>query len=303
MEPVDFGDPRSGPLLAPYATAVDISSLKGRIGEAFVESILRQSGFKVSRLGRESQVQQLLKTGGSEFLPDFLIWKPADQSNDGLPLHRLLSVEVKYRSNVEEYLRRFGEDLISRVGEHWRELYLVFVTDHPAAGRSCFQVLDFRESSPDAPLGTMDLCEARAFGISKSIVEEHEGLVRQLFSPLSARSLGPGELRKPPARISSDRGSSIQPPPHRCFRPDVSSVRLRRRPSNTPAKLYAPKGIDSRWGLRPLLEASRVDAFHSVTTFDLVRQPVRDQTLNEHEQQPRVATSLTSPSLLDRSIR
>src|SRR5437870_12428796 len=95
MEPVDFGDPRSGPLLAPVRHAVDISSLKGRIGEAFVESILRQSGFKVSRLGRESQVQQLLKTGGSEFLPDFLIWKPADQSRDGVPLHRLLRVEVK----------------------------------------------------------------------------------------------------------------------------------------------------------------------------------------------------------------
>ena len=107
-----------------YASMVDISSLKGRIGEAFVESILRQSGFKVSRLGRESQVQQLLKTGVSEFLPDFLLWKPADQSRDGLPLHRLLSVEVKYRSNVEEYLRRFGDELISRVGEQWSELYL-----------------------------------------------------------------------------------------------------------------------------------------------------------------------------------
>ena len=89
----------------------------------------------------------------------------------------------------------------------------MFVTDHPATGRSCFQVLDFRESSPDAPLGTLDLYEARAFGISKNIIEEHETLVRQLFSPLSARSLGPGELRKPPAMISPDRGSSIQPNP------------------------------------------------------------------------------------------
>jgi hypothetical protein len=195
------------------ATAVDISALKGRIGEAFVESILRQSGYKVSRLGRESQVQQLLKTGGSEFLPDFLIWKPADQSRDGVPLHRLLSVEVKYRFNVEEYLRRFGDDLISCVGEQWSELYLLFVTDHPAAGRSCFQVLDLRESSSDAPLGTIDLSEARAFGVSKSVIEEHEGLVRQLFSPLSARSLGPGELRKPSARIPPHRGSSVQPDP------------------------------------------------------------------------------------------
>src|SRR5437879_8545598 len=106
---------------------VDISSLKGRIGEAFVESILRQSGFKVSRLGRESQVQQLLKTGVSEFLPDFLLWKPADQSRDGLPLHRILSVEVKYRYNVEEYLRRFGYEAFFRVEARLGGLCLRYV--------------------------------------------------------------------------------------------------------------------------------------------------------------------------------
>lgn len=200
-----------GPLLARAPFVVDISSLKGRIGEAFVESILRQSGFKVSRLGRESQVQHLLKTGAGEFLPDFLIWKTADQSIDGVPLHRLLSVEVKYRSNVEEYLRRFGDALFSHVGEQWSELYLVFVTDHPAAGRSCFQVIDLRESSPDTPLGTIDLCEARAFGISKRVIDEHEGLVKELFLPLSGKSLGLNDLRKPPARISHDSETSGPP--------------------------------------------------------------------------------------------
>jgi hypothetical protein len=106
-----------------------------------------------------------------------------------VPLHRLLSVEVKFRSNVEEFLRRFGSDLITRVGEQWRELYVIFVTDHPAAGRSRFQVLDFQESSTDAPLGTIDLHEAQVFGISKPIIEEHERLVRQLFSPLNSPSI------------------------------------------------------------------------------------------------------------------
>lgn len=192
---------------------MDISGLKGRIGEALAESILRQSGYKVSRLGRESQVQQLLKTGASEFLPDFLIWKPVDQSRDGVPLHRLLSVEVKYRSNVEEYLRRYGDELISRVGEQWRELYVVFVTDHPDLGRSCFQVLDLQESVPDAPLGTVDLHEARVFGISKSVIEEHERLVRQLFSPLNSDRWGTGELRRPLTRISPDDGTPVQPGP------------------------------------------------------------------------------------------
>lgn len=180
--------------------AVDVRGLKGRIGEALVEGILREARFKVSRLGRESQVQQLLKTGSSEFLPDFLVWTPVGELRDGVPLHRLLSVEVKFRSNVEEFLRRFGSDLISRLGEQWRELYVIFVTDQPAAGRSCFQVLDFQESSPDAPLGTIDLHEAHVFGISKTIIEEHERLVRQLFSPLNSPSID--ERRKPLTRLS-----------------------------------------------------------------------------------------------------
>ncbi len=192
---------QSGPVLADNPImAVDVSGLKGRIGEALVEGILREARFKVSRLGRESQVQQLLKTGSSEFLPDFLIWKAVEQSRDGVPLHRLLSVEVKYRSNVEEFLRRFGDELIARMGEQWRELYVVLVTDRPAPGRSCFQVLDLRESASGAPLGTIDLHEAQVFGISRSIIEEHEQLVCQLFSSLN--SVSTGEPRKSLAKLS-----------------------------------------------------------------------------------------------------
>jgi hypothetical protein len=123
-----------------------------------------------------------------------------------VPLHRLLSVEVKFRSNVEEFLRRFGSDLITRVGEQWRELYVIFVTDHPAAGRSRFQVLDFQESSTDAPLGTIDLHEAQVFGISKPIIEEHERLVRQLFSPLNSPSID--ERRKPLTKLSSHKAQT-----------------------------------------------------------------------------------------------
>lgn len=33
---------------------MDLSNLKGRIAEALVESIFRQAGYTVSRLGRES---------------------------------------------------------------------------------------------------------------------------------------------------------------------------------------------------------------------------------------------------------
>jgi hypothetical protein len=172
-----------------------------------VEGILREARFKVCRLGRESQVQQMLKTGSAEFLPDFLIWKPVGQSTDGMPLHRLLSIEVKYRSNVEDFLRRFGDELISRIGEHWRELYVVLVTDRPAAGRSCFQVL-----VPGTPLRTIDFHEAEVFGIDKGLIEEHERLVGQLFSSLT--SLSVGEVRKAPTKAWVDRTSvsPVNPP-------------------------------------------------------------------------------------------
>lgn len=49
--------------------------LKGRIAEAFVEAIFQRAGYSVSRVGRESQVQRLVKIGTDEFLPDFLIRK------------------------------------------------------------------------------------------------------------------------------------------------------------------------------------------------------------------------------------
>lgn len=118
-----------------------LSTLKGRIGEAFVETVLRQAFYKVSRLGRESQLQHMFKNRKSEFLPDFLVWKGVGTSSEGAPLHRILCVEVKYRANVQEYLRQFGAELLSNIGEDWPELYVIFVTDHPDEGRSCFQLL------------------------------------------------------------------------------------------------------------------------------------------------------------------
>jgi len=49
---------------------------------------------------------------------------------------------------------------------------------------------------------------ARRRKINKSGIEEHERLVRQLFSPLTM-----GEPRKPLARLSPDTARSVQPKP------------------------------------------------------------------------------------------
>jgi hypothetical protein len=53
-----------------------------------------------------------------------------------------------------------------------------------------------------------DLVPTPGLGINKSIIEERERHVRQLFSPLTM-----GELRKPLARLWPDTARSVQPRP------------------------------------------------------------------------------------------
>lgn len=172
----------------------EIEGLKGRIAEAFVESIFRRAGYRVSRAGRESQFQRPVKIGTDEFLPDFLLHKPAGATPAGRPLHRLIPVEVKYRASVEDFLRSHGDELLARLGEQWPELCLVFVTDHPASGRSCFQVLNVAAAQPGALLTTVDLHYVHDFDVYVTTAQEYEGLVRQIFPLLR---LGAGVVRSP----------------------------------------------------------------------------------------------------------
>ncbi len=187
----------------------DLRNLKGRIGEAFVERILYRARYKVSRLGRESQLQHMFKNGKSEFLPDFLVWKAAGTSSDGVPLHRLLCVEVRYRADVRTYLRLNGPELRSDVGEDWPEVYVILVTDNPDDGRSCFQLLHLRGSDRHTPLATVDLHEAPGLGISKDLVDEYTELVRQVFSLLRSHAAEKDELRKPPAKLPISYGVAV----------------------------------------------------------------------------------------------
>ena len=172
----------------------EISGLKGRVAEAFVEAIFRRAGYLVSRVGRESQFQRLVKIGVDEFLPDFLLRKPVGETLSGRPLHRLIPVEVKYRASVEEFLGRHGDELVTRVGGQWPELCIVFVTDQPAPGRSCFQVIDLSAMRLGETLVSVDLHEVRDLDIYARTVEAYEGLVRQIFPMLR---LGAGSERSP----------------------------------------------------------------------------------------------------------
>src|SRR5262250_928647 len=173
-------------------------NLKGRVGEALVENILRRAGYKVARLGRESQVQHMLRTGISEFLPDFLVWKPVDPEKDTVSsLNRVFSVEVKYRHRVPEYLQRFGAAFLAEVAEQWPDLYVVIVTDNPEPSRSCFQALDLRGYDASAPPITRDLHEVSELDIYRTTVAEYEELVNQIFSVVAAPSLGQALPRRP----------------------------------------------------------------------------------------------------------
>ncbi|HWC04091.1 MAG TPA: hypothetical protein VHF87_15135 [Methylomirabilota bacterium] len=159
----------------------EIEVLKGRVAEAFVEAIFRRAGYRVSRAGREAQTLRLVRIGADEFLPDFLLHKPVGETPSGRALHRLIPIEVKYRASVEEFLQRHGDDLLTQVRVQWPELCIVFVTDHPASGRSCFQVIDLATTRPGEPLVSIDLHYVPDLDIYLTTVQEYEGLVRQIF--------------------------------------------------------------------------------------------------------------------------
>jgi hypothetical protein len=169
----------------------EIDSLKGRIAEALVEAMFRRAGFLVTRAGRESQFSRMVKIGGDEFLPDFMLRKPGGETPGGRLLHRLIPVEIKYRASVEEYLGRYGDALRAQVGEEWPELCVVLVTDRPAPGRSCFQVLDLGPGRPGAPLVSVDLHAVPALDVYPATVREYEGLVRQIFPLLRLGGTSP----------------------------------------------------------------------------------------------------------------
>jgi hypothetical protein len=167
---------------------MDVNDLKGRMAEALVESIFRRAGYRVARVGRESHVHELVKVGRGDFSPDFLVWKqvPSNGAAEPVLLHRLLALEVKYRSNLPEFVRTRIDSLVAQVGDQWPELYCILVTDKPEDGRSCFQVLDLKNHTPGRIAAVANLHEISTLDIFKTTVQEYEGLVKDIFALLNA---------------------------------------------------------------------------------------------------------------------
>ncbi len=214
-----------------------INLLKGRMAEALVEGIFKRAGYTVARVGRETQMPSLLRAGRTEFMPDFVVWRALDEPSLGHHSYRLLAVEVKYRADLEGYLRRESLSRSAEATRQWPELYEVVVTDRPEPGRSCFQAIHVSAQIEDTPPVTLDLHQVTGLDIYRKTVEEYEGLVREIFPILGSRSEGAGRggsgewVRKPEARMP---GRSEGPGP------------LARRPAGDP-RGYRP--IEHRHGV------------------------------------------------------
>jgi hypothetical protein len=136
-----------------------------------------------------------VKIGTDEFAPDFLVWKPLASEGAGVDLHQLLSVEVKYRANLAEFLRRDACGLFDDAKRAWPGLCFVLVTDEPSGRRSCFQAVALRDFVATAGVpATVDLHQLTALDIYRSTVETHEELARVLFAALGDRRLPPRRL-------------------------------------------------------------------------------------------------------------
>jgi hypothetical protein len=162
---------------------VDLLEIKGRISVALVESIFRRAGFTLAPAAAVETSQRL---GREDLIPDFQATLPAV---GGGPAQAGCVVEVRYRPQVGQYLliesQRGPHSLFTVAKRHWPALVFVFVTDHPEAGRSCFQVVDLGSWAAGNTVTALDLHTHDDLRIFRQNVEEHEALLRRMFALLT----------------------------------------------------------------------------------------------------------------------
>jgi hypothetical protein len=156
---------------------MDLYDTKSRIAEAFVESIFRRARYHVLPI----RGGPVLRIGQEDFSPNFAIGKGETATPE-------LIVEVKYRPSIEQFIalenQRRDSSIFALARRQWPSLQFVLVTDQPADGRSCFQVLGSENGSGHV---TTDLVDVPALGIFRHNVEDHERLLLRLVSLLRGR--------------------------------------------------------------------------------------------------------------------
>ena len=161
---------------------MDLLETKNRIAQALVESIFRRADYQITRFTPEASP---LLVGREDFSPDFRVSRPSRQ---GPP--REFLIEVKYRPAIEQYLsvetQRGDKSIFLMARQKWPNLYFVFVSDRPEAGRSCFQVVSLRAHEAGEPFAAVDLSEVKELGLFRHNVEDHEVLLRRIFALLTS---------------------------------------------------------------------------------------------------------------------
>ncbi len=162
---------------------MDLLEIKGRIAVALVEAMFRRAGF---RLAPVVHPEVAPRQGREDLIPDFQATLPA-AADSPAPAPRV--VEVRYRPQVGQYLlieaQRGSLSLFTVAKRQWPSLVLVFVTDHPEPGRSCFQVVDLGPWVAGSAVAALDLHAHDELRIFRQNVEEHEALLRRMFALLT----------------------------------------------------------------------------------------------------------------------
>jgi hypothetical protein len=158
---------------------MDLLEVKSRIAEALVESIFRRARYQIHPFRNHASP---LRFGREDFSPDFRVSSEADNGSEFL-------VEVKYRPSAFQFVsvenQRGERSIFHMARRQWPNLYFVLVTDRPESGRSCFQAIAFGSMRQGEPFRTVDLVELKELKIFQHNIEDHEELIRRIFSLLT----------------------------------------------------------------------------------------------------------------------
>ena len=164
---------------------MDLLDIKSRIAVALVESIFRRAGFVLAPASGEAGGPA--RQGREALIPDFAAIRLG--GSPSAPASAARTVEVRYRPQVAQYLaietQRAAQSVFALAKRQWPGLVVVFVTDHPEAGRCCFQAVDLEGWSLGAALTPTDLFAHEGLAIYPQNVEEHEVLLRRMFALLT----------------------------------------------------------------------------------------------------------------------
>ena len=165
---------------------MDNAGLKAGVAQVLVEGIFRRAGYQTVRARPRDDRPPPTR--------DLFVWKPIGHDG-GIPIHRLARVAVEYSDDVERAVREEA----AQVSAERADMYLVFVTDRPAPGRACFQVVPPAERSA-LPWATVDLDEADDLDFLRSTGDEYDRLVHITFPVLSGDRRAAARARKHDAR-------------------------------------------------------------------------------------------------------